>query len=67
MLVPETSNCGIQSVRPLSKRIVGGQDARPGSWPWMVYIKVVLLAEQLCGGTLIAPQWVLTAAHCFDK
>ena len=67
----ESSNCGRQFVRPISRRIVGGHPARPGTWPWMANIKVVfprgtLQAEHLCGGSLIAPQWVLSAAHCFD-
>ena len=70
-IVSESSNCGRQFVRPISTRIVGGHPARPGTWPWMANIKVVfprgtLQAEHLCGGSLIAPQWVLSAAHCFD-
>jgi Trypsin len=30
--------------------------------PWQVYIYVD--SKWLCGGTLIAPDWVLTAAYC---
>ncbi|XP_026994999.1 chymotrypsinogen A-like [Tachysurus fulvidraco] len=46
---------------PLNNKIVGGQDAALGSWPWQV---IVQSATTLCGGSLISQNWVLTAAHC---
>ncbi|MBI2568562.1 MAG: serine protease [Candidatus Schekmanbacteria bacterium] len=52
--------------------IVGGVEAAPGAWPWQVaLIRPSLVAAgyslydaQFCGGSLIAREWVATAAHC---
>lgn len=43
--------------------IVGGGFADEGEYPWMVEL-IGPDGEHICGGALIAPQWVITAGHC---
>ncbi|KAG7334873.1 hypothetical protein KOW79_001469 [Hemibagrus wyckioides] len=50
---------------PVETKIVGGEDASPGSWPWQVSIQV--RGSHHCGGSLITEKWVLSAAHCFQR
>jgi secreted trypsin-like serine protease len=52
---------------PAAARVTNGDDAGAGEYPWTVAL--VFTGEdpvygQFCGGSLIAPDMVLTAAHC---
>lgn len=49
------------------KRIVDGNDAVRGDFPWMAALVQAgknAYEGQVCGGSLIHANWVLTAAHC---
>ncbi|XP_034719968.1 chymotrypsinogen B-like [Etheostoma cragini] len=49
----------------LETRIIGGQEAWAHSWPWQVSLRYV--STPACGGAVIAPTWVVSAAHCFQR
>ncbi|XP_066514609.1 transmembrane protease serine 4a isoform X2 [Hoplias malabaricus] len=56
------SDCGPKAP---DSRIVGGQNALIENWPWQVSLQVN--GEHTCGGSLVSPNWVITAAHCFNS
>ncbi|XP_035669536.1 atrial natriuretic peptide-converting enzyme-like isoform X2 [Branchiostoma floridae] len=67
-------SCGVKPEVPASapatgpvmfERIVGGSTALKGEYPWQVALRVKGRGHH-CGGTLIDPCWVVTAAHCME-
>ncbi|XP_048848238.1 transmembrane protease serine 9-like [Brienomyrus brachyistius] len=50
---------------PLNTSIVGGQNTSVGRWPWLA--SLYHNGSQVCEGSLINKQWVLTAAQCFSS
>eukprot|EP00794_Sanderia_malayensis_P015875 gene15875-17475_t len=57
---PVTGSCGKPEVQ--QSRVISGIDAAKGSWPWQI---LMLYNERTsCGGSIVAPNWIVTAAHC---
>jgi len=55
----QQQQCGVQMTA--SKRVVGGDNAGFGQYPWMALVKG---SQAQCGGALVADRWVVTAGHC---
>ncbi|XP_063761931.1 ovochymase-1 isoform X4 [Eleginops maclovinus] len=59
---------GVRSFPPeqeFESRIIGGQEAWRNSWPWQVSLRFASMPA--CGGAIIGPLWVVSAAHCFKR
>ena len=58
--------CGVQPLKTnkLQKRIIGGDQAAFGEFPWQAHIRI---AGFQCGGVLLNHQYIATAAHCVHR
>ncbi|XP_023337896.1 serine proteinase stubble isoform X2 [Eurytemora carolleeae] len=58
--------CGISAVRHsvAQRRIVGGDEAGFGTFPWQAYIRI---GTSRCGGSLVNEWYVVTAGHCVAR
>lgn len=46
-------------------RIVGGDEAAPGQFPYIASLRLYLISwSQWCGGSIITNRFILTAGHC---
>lgn len=54
--------CGVNHNK---QRIIGGQDTSIESTPWQVSLQY--MGQHSCGGSIITPRIILSAAHCFQK
>ena len=66
-IVLDPSSGGLSSTSRL-RRIIDGQEATFGEFPWMVHIKVFTnrTTNHICSGSLITDQFIVSAAHCFE-
>ncbi|EFX79655.1 hypothetical protein DAPPUDRAFT_104233 [Daphnia pulex] len=68
----QTFACGVgppstpQRSLPIAA-IVGGSEAIPNSWPFIVGLRMSGKSAVLCGGSILSPTRILTAAHCVEK
>ena len=53
-------DCGKPQIQ--GARVIAGTTAVKGSWPWQILM--MYNGRAGCGGSLVSPSWVVTAAHC---
>jgi secreted trypsin-like serine protease len=53
-------DCGVPAIKGV--KVIAGKNAVRGSWPWQILLSYG--GRPMCGGTIIGPQWVITASHC---
>ncbi len=60
----DANSTEIGSLPAFPHRIVGGSEAFPHEFPWIVLIRTSGTPPKSCGGSILSRKWVVTAAHC---
>merc|ERR1711937_190452 len=60
LLAAYSDACGTPSVQ--GNRVIAGETAVRGSWPWQILMK--FNGQPGCGGSIVGPRHIVTAAHC---
>jgi secreted trypsin-like serine protease len=57
---------GGEDYQTIQDPIIGGSVAALGAWPWQAQISIPGFSHW-CGGSLLSPDWIVTAAHCAQE
>ncbi|XP_040281669.1 transmembrane protease serine 4-like [Bufo bufo] len=60
-----TLSCIVCGANHEKQRIIGGQDTTIEHSPWQVSLQYS--GQHSCGGSILTPRIILSAAHCFQK
>lgn len=66
LLAPALALASTYAETNFSTRIIGGEKAIEGEWPFMTALVSNKYQEQFCGASYLGDGWVLTAAHCIE-
>ncbi|CAF3014864.1 unnamed protein product [Rotaria sp. Silwood2] len=59
----ENAACGCSTKFTHISRIIGGEPVGRETWSWTISLRQY--GELICGGSILSPSFVITAAHCF--
>ncbi|XP_057662224.1 serine protease 30-like [Diorhabda carinulata] len=62
LFVVADTSCGKRKITSRYGKIVGGENAIKGEFPWLV--SLTRRGGHVCGGTVISEKFILTAGHC---